>query len=52
MATRIFKGPAVYGEAASTDISSPNTGVGYRDETITDAQIQAALKKFDSLAGS
>ena len=52
MATRIFKGPAVYGEAASTDTSSPSTGTGYRDTTITNAQIQAALKKFDTLAGS
>ena len=52
MATRVFKGPAVYGEAASTDTSSPSTGTGYRDTTITDAQIQAALKKFDTLAGS
>ena len=52
MATRIFKGPGVYGEAASTDISSPSTGVGYRDETVTNAQIQAGLKKFDSLARS
>jgi len=52
MATRIFKGPAVYGESASTDTSSPSTGVGYRDETITDAQIQAGLKKFDTIAGS
>lgn len=52
MATRIFKGPDVYGEAASTDTSSPSTGTGYRDETITNAQIQAGLKKFDSLARS
>lgn len=52
MATRIFKGPAVYGEAASTDTSNPSTGTGYRDTTITNAQIQAALKKFGTLGGS
>lgn len=52
MATRIFKGPARYAEAASTDTSSPSTGTGYRDVSITNAQIQAGLKKFDTLAGS
>lgn len=52
MATRIFKGPAVYGEAASDDPSSPSTGTGYRDPSITNAQIQSSLKKYDTLARS
>jgi hypothetical protein len=52
MATRIFKGPSVYAEAASDDPSSPSTGTGYRDPSITNAQIQSSLKKYDSLARS
>lgn len=52
MAIRIITGPGVYAEAASTDPSSPSTGTAYRDETITTAQIQAGLKKYDSLARS
>ena len=52
MPDRIYKGPSIYGSSASTDTSNPGTGTGYRDTTITNAQIEAGLKKYDTLAAS
>jgi hypothetical protein len=52
MANRIYKGPPVYGSAASTDASSPNTGVNYRNDTLTNASITAGLRGFNTNASS
>ena len=52
MATRVFKGPPIYGSAASTDASSPNTGVNYRNADLTDASITAGLRGFNTNASS
>ena len=52
MATRIYKGPPVYGSAADTDASSPNTGTNYRNADLTDASITAGLRGFNTRSSS